>query len=95
MPIAVSQRRLPTVIVTCLLIASYAQAHSGHLNEKAVSVCHDKARSDDCQFEGGHQDLYIGSCQYMSDALMCVRNQPIQKLPAKKNESDPVAMNKD
>ncbi|GGQ17315.1 hypothetical protein [Shewanella litoralis] len=95
MPIAMLQKPLIAVLATCVLMLtpSFAEAHSGHLNEKAVSVCHDKARSDDCQFEGGHQDLYIGSCQYMSDTLMCVRNQPIQKLPTKKIESETV--NKD
>ncbi|WP_435234807.1 hypothetical protein ACR30L_13695 [Psychromonas sp. PT13] len=44
--------------LSLLLVTSYAHAHSGHLNEKAVSVCENKVRSDTCQYEGGHHDLY-------------------------------------
>tara|TARA_R110001583_G_scaffold26533_8_gene95541 strand:- start:937 stop:1242 length:306 start_codon:yes stop_codon:yes gene_type:complete len=61
-----------------LLTTSYVQAHSGPLNEIAIKVCDTKKRSQACQYEGGHNDLYIGSCQYMSTTLMCVRSQPIQ-----------------
>jgi hypothetical protein len=62
-------------------------AHSGHINEKAVEACTEKARSEACQYNGGHDDLYIGSCQYMSTTLMCVRNQPIQKIESTEVES--------
>ncbi|WP_426370073.1 hypothetical protein [Pseudocolwellia sp. HL-MZ7] len=55
-----------------------ANAHSGPLNEIAVKACTSKEKSQMCQYEGGHNDLYLGTCQYMADELMCVRNQPIQ-----------------
>ena len=71
---------------TVLLAPSYAIAHSGPLNEIAVDACNEKAKSDACEYEGGHHDLYIGTCQYMATALMCVRNQPIQKVKAKKSQ---------
>jgi hypothetical protein len=61
-----------------MMTLNTANAHSGHLNEKALKVCQEKQRSDACQFEGGHNDLYIGTCQYMVEILTCVRSQPIQ-----------------
>lgn len=66
--------------ITVLLIPSYVNAHSGPLNAIAVKACNEKEKSDACEYEGGHNDLYIGTCQYMASALMCVRNQPIQKV---------------
>jgi len=87
-----NQRNLKDIFssttLSLLLVTSYAHAHSGHLNEKAVSVCENKVRSDTCQYEGGHHDLYIGSCQYMSTTLMCVRNQPIQQIDSTETTSD-------
>lgn len=70
-----------------LLTTSYVQAHSGPLNEIAIKVCDAKERSQACQYEGSHNDLYIGSCQYMSSTLMCVRSQPIQIIDDQKNHS--------
>jgi hypothetical protein len=70
-----------------LFTVNNAQAHSGPLSEIAVKSCNEKERSDACQYEGGHQDLYIGTCQYMSTVLMCVRNQPIQIIEEKQNKA--------
>jgi hypothetical protein len=61
-----------------ILLASDALAHSGPLNSLALKACEAKKRSSACQYEGVHNDLYIGTCQYMAEALMCVRNKPIQ-----------------
>ena len=73
---------------TCLSLAtSNTSAHSGPLNEIAVKACDAKARSEACQYEGMHNDLYVGSCQYMSTTLMCVRNQPIQEIEPKQSET--------
>ena len=76
------------VAFTLLLTSSYSDAHSTPLNSVAVKVCDNKARSEACQYEGGHSDLYIGTCQYMSADLICVRNQPIQKIVPLKSESE-------
>ena len=73
---------------TLFLTASNSHAHSGQLNSVPVKACDNKARSEACQYEGGHSDLYIGTCQYMATDLICVRNQPIQKNESKKNEPD-------
>lgn len=79
-----SRRVTPTItvffVMTFIILNHNAQAHSGHLNEKAINACIDKTRSASCQFEGSHNDLYKGSCQYMVQTLSCVRNEPIQKI---------------
>jgi len=74
--------------VTILFTIGYVQAHSGPLNEIALKACDTKSRSQSCQYNGGHQDLYIGTCQYMAEALMCVRNQPIQKIELVNGKTD-------
>lgn len=63
-----------------LAAAGKAHAHSGHLDKAALEVCKERTRSQACEYTGHHDDLYIGTCQYISDrALTCVRNQPIRK----------------
>tara|TARA_R110002167_G_scaffold339500_1_gene547240 strand:+ start:6688 stop:7005 length:318 start_codon:yes stop_codon:yes gene_type:complete len=85
---------LEKTLLVCLaafalsLITGYSHAHSGPLNTAAVKVCDNKAKSQACQYEGGHNDLYIGSCQYMVTTLMCVRNQPIKNIEPEKNGAE-------
>ena len=65
------------------VFAGHAHAHSAPLSKAATQACHEKEKSQACHYEGGHADLYIGTCQYVSDEnLICVRNQPIQKIDA-------------
>ncbi|MBU2952676.1 hypothetical protein [Marinobacter sp. F3R08] len=73
-----------------LAIGGQAWSHSGPLNTAALEVCQEKSRSQACQYHGHHNDLYIGTCQYVSDEdLICVRNKPVQKLdPAQKNSGE-------
>lgn len=74
-----------------LLSASYSHGHSGSLNKVAMGVCEEKVKSQACQYEGGHSDLYIGTCQYISETdLICVRNRAIQKIVGTKIESEEV-----
>ncbi|MBU2978727.1 hypothetical protein [Alteromonas sp. C1M14] len=77
------------VALLLLLIAGKAAAHAGPLNKAAMAVCQEKQRSASCQYEGHHNDLYIGTCQYVTDEdLICVRNKPIQPIdPDKKDTS--------
>ncbi|WP_426357765.1 hypothetical protein ACPUVO_15095 [Pseudocolwellia sp. HL-MZ19] len=77
---AIKLKNSLTFIPVALLFFTlgYANAHLGPLNEIAVKACATKEKSQMCQYEGGHNDLYLGTCQYMADELMCVRNQPIQ-----------------
>ncbi|MBU2885484.1 hypothetical protein KO507_06895 [Gilvimarinus agarilyticus] len=72
-----SLRQLNVLLVAIVLTAP-ALAHQGHTHRASVEACEDHQRHDSCQYE--HADsLYIGSCQLMQEALMCVRNQPLMK----------------
>ncbi|MBU2976809.1 hypothetical protein [Alteromonas sp. C1M14] len=55
-------------------------AHSGHVNQQAVTACEGKKKSDPCSYTVHDTQKYIGTCQAFSKALMCVRNQPIENL---------------
>ncbi|MGB5247169.1 MAG: hypothetical protein WBM54_04945 [Woeseia sp.] len=61
------------------VISAAAFAHDGHLNDAPWSACEDQQIGDACTFENSAKDIYRGTCRAMSDALMCVRNQPIEK----------------
>ncbi|RVU84617.1 hypothetical protein EOL70_10170 [Leucothrix sargassi] len=77
---AIQTKVLPTFLAAAsFLCIGVASAHSGAPNGAALLACEAKERSQACQYEGAHSDLYIGTCQYMPDRLLCVRNQPIQK----------------
>ena len=56
-----------------------ASAHASILNNEARLVCENSMRSDSCEYTNNHEDIYRGTCQMMSDKLLCVRNQPIEK----------------
>lgn len=74
---------------TFLLAAGYASAHSAPLNSVAMEACKGKKKSQVCQYEGLHDDLYVGSCQYVSDEnLICVRNKPIQIINSAEGKSE-------
>lgn len=74
---------------TVLLTAITSYAHSGSLNKVALEVCKQKEKSQACQYNGGHSDLYIGTCQLISETdLICVRNQPIKKIESAKTASE-------
>ena len=73
-----SRLRIALVFSVCA-ISPPLLAHSGHSSAKAWSVCHDKQISQSCSYTNKSKDVYRGTCQSMSDQLMCVRNQPIEK----------------
>lgn len=76
-----------STLFTFILPNSKTYAHSIPLKAVAVKACENKIRSVSCEYEGAHNDLYIGTCQYMVASLICVRNQPIKKLEPVKVES--------
>jgi len=54
-------------------------AHASILNNDAWQVCENRTRSNSCEYTDNHENIYRGTCQVMSDKLLCVRNQPIEK----------------
>ena len=86
----VLNKALPVLAtIAAVLTFSVASAHTGAPSDAALLVCEAKQKSQACQYEGAHSDLYIGTCQYMPDQLLCVRNQPIQKkVESEKTETE-------
>lgn len=81
--------------ISFLMVTNYALAHAGSLNKVAVKACTAKQKSQTCEYVGDHNDLYIGSCQYMADNLLCVRNQPIQQIKQTTSSSNVQHTHKD
>ncbi|PTN08112.1 hypothetical protein C8R11_13019 [Nitrosomonas aestuarii] len=85
-------RKSPVCLFAFILpiVTGYdTQAHSLPLNKAAVESCQEKERSQACQYPGHHNDLYIGTCQYVTDEkLICVRNKPIQKIDSDTVDSE-------
>lgn len=84
------------MLVCCALMgaASTAWAHEGGLgNEVMWSACDGRKVDDHCAFENMDHDVFRGTCQAMTNALVCVRNQPIERaasaLPTHQHEQAP------
>ncbi len=71
------------IIMLCcsvqLWMPQISSAHSAIINNKAWEVCENHAKSDSCEYTDNHENIYRGTCQLMSEKLLCVRNQPIEK----------------
>lgn len=65
-----------------LMASPTVQAHEGGFGNAVMwQACEAKKIKDPCSFENLDRDVYRGTCQSMSDALVCVRNQPIAYAP--------------
>ena len=67
------------LVAMSMLISQGVFAHAGHYDSAPWQVCKDKNVGDNCAYET-HDKRYVGSCQAMQQASMCVRNQPIERL---------------
>ncbi len=75
-------RKSLSVIIFCSIpfwMPQLASAHSSVTNNKAWQVCENQAKSDACEYTDNHENIYRGTCQLMSEKLLCVRNHPIVK----------------
>lgn len=62
-----------------LSFSGSALAHDGGIgNEVMWSACDGRTVNDSCSFESHEHDIFRGTCQSMSGAAVCVRNQPIE-----------------
>lgn len=70
-------------LLICLVffwVSNTAHAHEGSLgNEVMWQACDNHKINADCWFQSIDHDIFRGTCQSMSNALVCVRNQPIQR----------------
>ncbi len=63
-------------MTAALLLVAAALAHGGHASELPWSACADASLGDTCSWDA-HDVRYRGTCRRVSDALLCVRNQPL------------------
>ena len=72
--------KLLLVGLAVLSVASTAQAHQGGLGNAVMwQACEGRKVDESCVFQSLDHDVFRGSCQAMASALMCVRNQPIER----------------
>jgi|GEM_PF-2251320 len=71
-----SHRLLCSVLLFC---AVTSHAHDAHHNSVPWDVCKNKKISETCAFKNSDHDEFKGTCQAVSEQLICVRNQPIIK----------------
>lgn len=73
-------------LLACFLLLGTpgaARAHQGGLGTEAMwNACDARKVDEHCAFESVDHDVYRGTCQAMSNALVCVRNQPIEFAPS-------------
>ena len=76
-----NKKKLGTLVSLSLLAFTTlnVSSHDGHGNQGPWKACEEKSLAQSCSYEG-HNALYKGSCRSMNNILMCVRNQPIEKL---------------
>ncbi|QDE31892.1 hypothetical protein [Shewanella polaris] len=54
-----------------------ALAHEEHVFKAPWNACADAVKTQQCAYTNVNGDLFKGTCRVFSEALMCVRNQPI------------------
>ncbi len=69
--------RWPLISLAMLALSTSAVFAHGIHNKAPWAACEAQERGASCAYTDGHDDLYRGSCQLISNALLCVRNQPI------------------
>lgn len=67
--------RVVTTLVFCVCSLT-VNAHE-LIHEAPWDACESAEKSQECSYSNEEGDLYRGTCQIFSEALMCVRNQPI------------------
>jgi hypothetical protein len=86
--------KLNVLLIIMLSISYSVQGHEGHANPNSVKACHEKELSNSCEYILGKSKLYKGTCRLMSEKMMCVRNQPIEVLKNKVEQSKDKAKEK-
>ena len=56
-----------------------ASAHADHVHAAAWTACEAATLADACEYADHHENVHRGSCRLVSDALLCVRNRPIER----------------
>ena len=85
--IGIAKQWFSVLILTTVVFSQSLLAHTANINKVAWQACDAKDVSQACAFENANGDVYHGSCQLMSDSLMCVRSQAIEKAAAATNDA--------
>ena len=54
--------------------------HADAVDRAAWTACETAALTDACEYTDHHGALYRGSCRSMSNTLLCVRTEPIERV---------------
>lgn len=65
--------------IALLIPVGYAHAHSESPNNAPWDACDNKPRSAGCEYKGFSDERYRGTCQRMSEHMMCVKNRHNEK----------------
>jgi len=85
--IGIAKQWFSVLILTTVVFSQSLLAHTANINKVAWQACDAKDVSQACAFENANGDVYRGSCLLMSDSLMCVRSQAIEKAAAATNDA--------
>jgi len=72
-------RRCATAALIAVLAPGGAFGHQGHVGNVAWTACETATLADACEYTDHEHSLYRGYCRLVSDALLCVRNRPIER----------------
>jgi hypothetical protein len=62
------------------MLAAPAWAHDGHTDRAPWDACNDHALSEACAWQDAAHRSYDGTCRSVADALICVRQRPVEDL---------------
>ncbi|CAA6820900.1 MAG: Unknown protein [uncultured Sulfurovum sp.] len=71
--------KVNVLVLSLFLGLSSVSAHEGHSHKAPWEACEKVKKADECSYTNGIGDLFQGTCQVFTKALMCVRNKPIVK----------------
>ena len=69
--------KLIIVLSALLFNVSVVNAHDSHTHKAPWQACEQKQKAQQCSYNNGVGDLFIGTCQSFQKQLTCVRNKPI------------------
>lgn len=82
-------QKITATILLATLCPTLVLAHEGHVHSLATQACAGKEKMQTCQYTPDNKHLYQGSCQSISETLMCVRNKPIVTVEHHKSDNRP------
>ena len=60
-----------------LVVPHPSEAHAGHSSRAPWDACIGRASGAACEWDDAAHYRYVGTCRRFSDALLCVRQQPV------------------